>query len=1010
MAGIISIVLIVVATLTTLALGLTLSALLGRSVGELADAARRIGAGELAVEVRSSSLDEIGRLAMSIEEMRGNLVAAQHDMRSSAWLKEGLAELGERVRGELTPAEVAGRAITSISEHIKAPVGALYLWDGEKQEVLELASTYAYERRQGLANRFRPGEGLVGQAAREARPIVMENVPEDYVHVRSGLGAAVPTEIHVHPLLHEGLNKGVLEVGVLLGLSAVAREYLAASAVVVASALESADRRRALALALSEAQQLAEEMEVQQEELRSANEELEAHAAQLRESESKLQGQQEEMEVVNEELSEKNRILERRTAEVERAQNLLAERAEELALASKYKSEFLANMSHELRTPLNSLLLLARSFADNSDGNLSREQVEAATVIYQSGNDLLGLINEILDLARIEAGRIETHRGKVHVSEILASLQASFAHMAADKGLAFQTAAEEGAPEIITTDRKRLEQVLRNLVGNAIKFTQTGQVDVRVSGCKSRFEGSDQVVNAFKIAVKDTGIGIPRDKQKVVFEAFQQADGGTSRRYGGTGLGLSISRQLVQLLGGVITLESEVGQGSTFTVVFPVEPEFEEAQGGAGQARSEMGGRRAVLPPVESHPGPACSIDVPDDRDDLQPGDRVLLIVEDDVRFARLLLAHCRGWGFKCLVATDGQAGLTRAQEVLPHGIILDLQLPVMDGWRVLELLKENPSTRHIPVHIMSVEEPTDEAVRKGAVGFVRKPASAEDIDAVLRRIDDVHSNRAKQVLVVEDDANTRAGIRALIGDEKVIVSEADSIESAMKMLGESHFDCIVLDLGLGDADGRQLLRDLAGLTGVAVPPVIVYTGRDLTRAEADDLRAFSDSIIVKDVRSEERLFDEVSLFLHRVVAEMPAAKRQVITNLHKSETILQGKKVLLVDDDMRTVYAMSRLLTDMGLDVQRAENGRKALDILEQGVSVDVVLMDIMMPVMDGYEAMQSIRADSRWSDLPIIALTAKAMQTDKERCLAAGASDYLPKPVDRDRLLSTLRIWLHR
>ncbi|MBN1607360.1 MAG: response regulator [Polyangiaceae bacterium] len=1013
--------------LVALGLGLAVTRAITSGLGTMVAVADSIAGGKLDNEIDTSGRNEVAQLALSVNRMQASLRAARGQEEAQSWLKTGLGRINDVMRGDLDIGSLAMKVVSEITSYLDAKIGAFYVMAEQGGEAtLSLLGSYAYTKRKNLSNQFKVGEGLVGQAALERQQILIRNVPEDYVKVTSGLGEAIPRFICVTPLVYEGQVKGVLEIGTLDECTDLQLEYLRQVVPVVAITLETAQGREELARALGRAQQLAEELQAQQEELRASNDELQAQQEELRAaneeleeqtqalkvSEEKLRAQQEEMEVVNEELEEKNELLERQKRDVEQARREIADRAEDLALASKYKSEFLANMSHELRTPLNSLLILARIFADNRDGNLSDEQVESARVIYNSGTDLLGLINDILDLAKIEAGRMDLQIGRVSLRSVAAGIVESFQHIAADRGLQFEVQVSPDAPDDIFTDRKRLDQILKNLVSNAIKFTEHGSVGVvmgRPPGDVALPHGLPSRVETVAIAVRDTGIGIEKDKQKVIFEAFQQADGGTARKYGGTGLGLSITRELAHLLGGNIQVVSEPGKGSTFTVVLPLRAEHSgSVLASTGQKPRSDDEARAVM---RAPRPPASALErVEDDRDSLCDADTAILIVDDDANFARLLAKQCHDKGFKSLVAPSGEEGLKLAESHLPKGIILDIKLPGMDGWTVLEMLKENPKTRHIPVHIMSVEEPTLDALRKGAIGFLSKPPEKAQVDAALQKVAEAFSKKVKNVLVVEDDDQMRRNVVELIGDADVHVSEAASGTAAIEAMRSRQFDCVVLDLGLPDMDGTQVLRAVASNPGVTIPPVIVHTGRDITHDEELALRDFSESIIIKDVRSDERLMDEVSLFLHRVVSQMPDKKRKMITDLHDVDRLFKGKRILIVDDDMRTVFALSKILTAKGVKTLKAENGQKALSVLEQSPDVDLVLMDIMMPVMDGYETMKKIRAQERFRGLPIIALTAKAMKGDQQLCIASGASDYLAKPLDENRLYSMMRVWLYR
>jgi CheY-like chemotaxis protein/signal transduction histidine kinase len=827
-----------------------------------------------------------------------------------------------------------------------------------------------------------------------------------------------------------------------------------------------------------ELQSQSQELKAQQEELKRSNSELEAQAKSLRASEELLRDQQEELQQVNEELEEKasllaeqNKKVEQKNAEVESARVSLEEKAEQLALSSKYKSEFLANMSHELRTPLNSLLILARLLTDNKDGNLTPKQVEFAQTILGSGTDLLNLINDVLDLSKVEAGKMEVSPSDVALEEVRGFVERSFTAQAEQKGLTFHVDIQSGTPGSLHTDGQRLNQVLKNLIANAIKFTETGGVTLTVRRAESgrRFANRtlDRAEGVIAFAVSDTGIGIAKDKQRLIFEAFQQADGTTSRKFGGTGLGLSISREIARLLGGEIRVESTPGAGSTFTLFLPstyVDPD----QGGAARRaatplpprpapeRGIPGGRllgmspqrmldtgtpsggspRVGDAPSASHPAWELPMDdgdtltmldgtederraqltttVPnpadDDRETLQEGDRTVLIVENDLNFAKVLLEMARETGFRGLVALDGRTGVDVAHQYQPDAITLDIDMPGVDGWAVLERLKHHPDTRHIPVHIISGVDRRHEGLKAGALAYLEKPVSKEALEAAFTRIARFVDQRVKRLLVVEDDEGQRDAIVALIGHEDVEIKAVASATEALEELGTSHYDCMVLDLGLHDMSGFELLEKVKSDPARQDLPIIVYTGKELSQAEETRLRKYAETIIIKDVKSPERLLDETALFLHRVEATLPEQKRRMLERLHTVDAVFAGKKVLVVDDDVRNVFSLTSVLEEHGMVVSFAENGKDAIASLERDPNVDLVLMDVMMPEMDGYETTQAIRRRPELRSLPIIALTAKAMKGDREKCIAAGASDYITKPVDTEQLLSLLRVWLYR
>ncbi len=997
-----------------LLVGIVLARTVAKRVTSLAKVADAIAKGNLETPIAVPGRDEVSRLAESIRRMQAGLRDTKERTRQTDWLKGGLARLNDAMRGVDDEKRLAEKAIAELCNHLGAEVGLLYVAEDEGADAgtLGLVGSYASKGQQGAPARFNPGEGLVGQAALDRKPIVVTDPPKDYIRVVSGLGDTVPRQICVAPFLFEDRVRGVVEIATLGELDAMHLDYLGQAAHVLGVSFETAMGRSRLARELERSQALSAQLQVQQEELRVTNEELEQQAQALSVSEQKLRAQQEELRVSNEELTQKNELLVRQTREVEAARQNLAEKAEELAVASKYKSEFLANMSHELRTPLNSLLLLARGFVDNKDGNLTDDQVASARVIHDAGNDLLSLINEILDLAKIESGRMDLVRSRVSLQELGTVIEQAFGHMAKAQGLALGVEIEPGLPGAIETDAKRLQQVVKNLVSNALKFTHEGGVTVRfhrpAAGTDLSRSGLD-AKQSLAISVTDTGIGIAPEHQKLVFEAFRQVDGGTSRKYGGTGLGLSISRELARILGGELTLVSGTGKGSTFTIYLPF------AAPAPSAPVSDAGTKRA--PAVVAAPGPQSAGApprplglVPDDRDKVTESDRVILVVEDDLSFAKILAAQCRNKGFKCLVATSGEEGLELAQRHVPRAVLLDLNLPGIDGWQVLEAMKADTRTRHIPVHVVSVEGPTVELMRRGAIGHLRKPATPESLEKALSMLEEVSSRSAKRLLIVEDDEQMRRHIVELLKDKNVQVDEASSSQQVIEALVRTHYDCLILDLGLWDMDGDDLLRTLSRDHGLDLPPVIIHTARELTREEEARLREYTDSIVVKDVRSDTRLLDEVSLFLHRAVADMPPRQQRIIKDLHGSDAVLEGKRVLLADDDMRSAFALTKLLAERGMQVVKAENGEKALKVLFEGPSVDLVLMDIMMPVMDGYEAIRRIRAEERFARLPIIALTAKAMSGDRDKCLAAGADDYQTKPIDPERLISMMRVWLSR
>jgi CheY-like chemotaxis protein len=952
---------------------------------------------------------------------------------------------------------------------VSAHHGAFYIMEEENNTpVLKLVASYAYKERKHVGNRFYLGEGLVGQAALEKKPILLTNVPDDYIRITSGLGEAPPRNILVLPVLFEGQVKAVIELASFLPFSQIHQLFLdqLAETVGVVINMISANMRTAELLEQSqsltlELQSQSEELRKQQEELKKSNAELEAQATTLRTSEELLKDQQEELQQVNEELEEKasllaeqNRKVESKNEEVEAARLALEEKAEQLALSSKYKSEFLANMSHELRTPLNSLLILARLLTENKEGNLTPKQVEFAQTILTSGSDLLNLINDVLDLSKVEAGKMDVNPTEVRLGEVKDFVERSFQAVADQKGLRFNVEVNADLPQTIYTDGGRLQQVLKNLLSNAFKFTQEGGVTLTMRRAEKgrRFQNPalDAASDVIAFAVADTGIGIPRDKQRLIFEAFQQADGTTSRKYGGTGLGLSISREIARLLGGEIRVESSEGQGSTFTLFLParyiprqdgpdrdtvdtstfMSPSRQAWGGGVQSAAQELRGSSPPAAPAgtprrDQRRKPAGNAlqyrperravpqtVIADDRDSIEEGDRTVLIVENDQNFAKVLLDMARDKGYKGVVELDGEAGLVTAREVRPDAITLDVDMPGMNGLEVLDRLKRDPETRHVPVHIISGVERKSEGLKAGAIAYLEKPVSKEALDAAFARISSFIDTVPKRLLVVEDNEAQRQSIVELIAHDDVDITAVGSAEEAIAKLGENHFDCMVLDLGLhaGDMNGFDMLEKVKSDPDNHDLPIIIYTGKDLTQEEETRIKKYAETIILKDVKSPERLLDETALFLHRVEAKLPEQKRKMLEHLHDADSVVTGKRVLVVDDDVRNIFSLTSMLEDHGMSVRFAENGKQALEQLKKDPDVDVILMDVMMPEMDGYETTRAIRAMDQFKTLPIIALTAKAMKGDREKCIAAGASDYITKPVDTDQLLSLLRVWLYR
>ena len=929
---------------------------------------------------------------------------------AQAWVSAGLSGLSQRIQGDHRLEDIGRIALDYLATYLAAQVGAGYVREGDSG--FTLIGGYALPRER-LAQTTLSDEGLLGQAARSRQLLHVRNVPPGYLPVSSSTGQASPAELLLAPAVEHGRVYAVIELGFYRPVGDAERSLLERASEMLAVAIRSGMDRSRLQSLLEETQRQSEELQAQQEELRVNNEELEQQSRILQESQAQMEVQQTELEQTNAHLEQQTEQLEYQREQLLRAQSAMSDKARELELASQYKSEFLANMSHELRTPLNSTLILAKLLADNKPGNLSADQVKYAQTIYAAGNDLLALINDILDLSKIEAGQATVSIEPVNIARTVQSLVDPLRPLAQQKGLELSATIAPDVPAGMETDAQRLSQVLRNLLSNALKFTEKGSVALHVS------RNPDETLS---FAVKDTGIGIAADQQELIFEAFRQADGSTHRRFGGTGLGLSISRDLAQLLGGSVSVQSTPGQGSVFTLVLPVRLQV-PADGTA--TPSVPSGDAAVAPAVASalpaaHAAPAMppvgAAASPATGSAGEPGRasaRSILVIEDDERFAQILRDLAQEMDFECHLAHNAADGLALAAQRLPSAIVLDVNLPDFSGLGVLDQLKRNPATRHIPVHVVSVADYSLEAMGRGAVGYALKPVKRDELVHALQRLEAKITQDLRRVLVVEDDERQRESVRHLLSRDDVEVVCAGTAEVALEHLRGTTFDCMVMDLNLPDLSGYELLQQMTEQDGVSFPPVIVYTGRALSRDEEQKLRRFSKSIIIKDARSPERLLDEVTLFLHQVESELSIEQRQMLQAARSRDVALEGRTVLVVEDDVRNVFALSSVLEPTGIRVQIARNGIEALKMLSSAGSdgappIDLVLMDIMMPEMDGYTAMREIRTRPEWRRLPIIALTAKAMKDDQEKCLAAGANDYIAKPLDVEKLLSLVRVWM--
>jgi CheY-like chemotaxis protein/signal transduction histidine kinase len=1008
-------------------IGLVLARNISNPLRKLSAATERVAAGDLSVRLPVPNRhDEVGQLAQAFDQMLINLRETTQKNQEQDWLKTNLNHFVQLLQGQRNLDTAARSILSQLAPLVNAQQGLFYLMmeDADQPAYLKLLSTYAYQERKHLANRFQIGEGLVGQCALEKQRILLTQVPADYIKISSGLGEATPLNLVVLPAVFEDQVVAVIELASLYAFDRIHLQFLdqlADSIAILFNSILATMRTEEL---LKQSQGFTEELQVQQEELTESYQRLEEQTRSLQRSEELLRQQQEELrqsneelQQLNEELEEKSELLTLRNREVEQ-KNLALEQArqdielkvEQLALSSKYKSEFLANMSHELRTPLNSLLILARLLSENNEGNLTDKQVEYARTVYEAGTDLLSLINDVLDLAKIDSGTMIIEPSETSLPDLCAQLERTFREVANARHLDFHLHLDSHLPSTLYVDSKRLQQVLKNLLANAFKFTEQGQVQLRVypardgwSPDRDSLQSADRVI-AF--AVQDTGIGIAPHQHEVIFEAFQQGDGTTSRKYDGTGLGLSISRKIAHLLGGEIRLESEVGKGSTFTLYLP-QSNLPQPLATASPVPSES----PALPPQPIHPTTALqeTAEIPDDRHSITANDQILLIIEDDLKFAQVLLDLARQQGFKGIVTTRGSHGLALAKAFNPDAIMLDVRLPDYDGWMVLDQLKHNPTLRHIPVHIMSVEEGRQRSLQLGAIAHLQKPISREELTQTLMGLRDFVERPVKNLLIVEDDERQRRSIVELIGNGDVQSTAVGSGAEALAALKSDRFDCMVLDLGLPDVDGFALIEQIKQQADLAYLPIIIYTGRQLTASEETRLRQLSDTIIVKDVQSPERLLDETALFLHRIQANLPDSQRQMLQQSQQQDPILVGKTVLIVDDDVRNIFALTSLLEQYQMHVRYAENGRDGISLLQANPDIDLVLMDIMMPEMDGYEAISAIRQMEELKSLPIVALTAKAMQGDREKCLDVGASDYITKPVDTEQLLSLLRVWLY-
>lgn len=1010
--------------------------------------------------------DELGKLALTYHGLAEQLLLRTEQERvlrleaeEEAWLNRQASEMAILLQGSVKVEIASGIFMSKLAAAVKAHYGVLYV---NRRDHYHFTAGYAYEAEVAARPPIPLGQGLVGQCAFDKKPLQLDSLPDGYFQIRSALGEATPTHLLIVPILFEQDVIAVIELasfgelpakerrlidlvghnlGILLNtLADVARidellhetqnqkeellaqteelqqqteELLAQTDELHAQTVELSDQAGLLAVS-------NENLRLEMEETARQKEEIQRQADELLAQTEELQQQTDELAAQTEELALSNRQLQQEMALTEQQKREIMAQADEIYLAAQHKSEFLANVSHELRTPLNSLLILSQILAENREGNLQSKQLEYVHTIFSAGKDLLQLIDEILDLAKLETGKMQSVVESASLHEVADHLFRTFELQAQKKGLTFDVRIDQSLPDNIMTDSHRLRQVLRNLLSNALKFTAEGSVYLDICKGSAAFNlqtpaSADDIV----FSVTDTGIGIAAAQVDGIFEAFQQADGTTSRKYGGTGLGLTISRELAQLLGGRIEVDSTVGQGSTFSLILPVVPAITAAQpettlasiavATENHAKSKPSFMESFVPDISiSNPKLLQYSEMADDRADLTPGDTVLLIIEDDAEFAASLLDLARRRGFKAIVAFQGDQGLALAHAYKPNAILLDTDLPVMDGWSIISRLKSRPELRHIPVHVISTEETNQHSLSMGALSFWKKPSDTNELAAAFLQIESYITRPIKSLLIVEDNADLRKGLVAFIAHPDVALSAVGTGREALEQLTFQHFDCMVLDLGLADISGFDLLEQIKTNRKLQTLPVIIYTGKELGKQDEQRLKHYAESIVIKNVRSMERLYDETALYLHRRTADLPPDKQRLIEKLHNPEAAFEGRHILLVDDDMRNIFALSSVLESYNMEISFAQNGIEALAKLEEHKQIELVFMDIMMPEMDGYETMQRIRSNPAYAHLVIIALTARAMDEDRQKCLEAGASDYIPKPINTTQLVTMLKTWL--
>lgn len=956
--------------------------------------AYQISSGNYGIKLDSQTQDEIGELSESLNTMSSSLKKSFDTLAENEWLQTGVANLNVKMVGEKDVFHLAEDIIEFLANYTKSQIGAIYLFKDDGY--LHLKGHYALQG-QNLTQTLELGQGLIGQAVKTGKPILLDDVPQSELTITHATGNIKPAQLIVLPIIRNEISIGGLELGTIGKYSDLQLHFLNLVLSDVGTALLGAQNRQKLQQLLEETQAQSEELQVQHNELEGLNAELEAQAQKLQASEEELRVQQEELLQSNQELEERSSLLEEKNELIEERNIEIQQKAEALELSTRYKSEFLANMSHELRTPLNSILLLSRLMAENEA--MDREHQEYAEVIQSSGQGLLSLIDEILDLSKIEAGKMELDRANIKVDEIILNMRSLFNPLAKDKNLNFVIEKSAEVPEFFHTDKMRLEQIIKNLLSNAIKFTTVGAVTLNIT--------KNEKLGALVFKVTDTGVGIAPEKQGMIFEAFQQADGSTRRKFGGTGLGLSISRELAKLLGGYIDLKSTEGEGSIFTLTLPIDRN-KGFDGAVPHVEKPVIALEAPVKKVSHLTVENIPQEIEDDRDNIQPDDKVILIVEDDTPFAKTLLDFTRKRNYKGLVAVRGDVGIEMAKTFKPLAILLDIQLPVKDGWQVMEELKSDPSTRPIPVHIMSSLQVKKESLLKGAVDFINKPFAFEHMQEIFSKLEHALSRHPKKVLIVEENEQHAKALSYFLSNFNIQTEIVNQVNESVSALHKPEVNCVILDMGIPDKHAYETLEVVKKTPGLENLPIIIFTGKNLSKGEENRIKQYADSIVVKTAHSYQRILDEAGLFLH-LVEEKSKEKSKTPKKFSELQDVLVGKTVLVADDDVRNIFSLTKMLEQHQMKVVAATDGKEALKLLNENPQIDVVLMDMMMPELDGYETTTAIRQDIKYRNLPILAVTAKAMMGDREKCIAAGASDYISKPVDMDQLISLLRVWLY-